>query len=195
VSLRRPISVRLLRSALCACLIGLGLVVAVPAAPASACSCALGSIADSAAGGEVIFRGTVAEKSAPDEGLITYTFAVDEIFRGPAESTAQVRSASSGSACGMEHVSEGDDLLVFTYLVKGQEGLFSSLCSGNQAANDSALRQVERVTGPGRSPDPGGVRIDADEDAQPFIPYWSMALIGAGGVVLLMLVRRIVRRR
>ena len=162
------------------------LVLAVPAPPASACSCATGTFEDHAEGGDVIFRGAVVDTSEQDNGMVTYTFDVDEVFQGGTGATTEIRSAKSGAACGLEYVEIGDDLLVFAYpLDEPRDALGSGLCGGTQDATPRVLRQIEAVTGPGQPPDPGSTRIDDDEAAQPFIPYRVMATIGFGAVGLL----------
>jgi hypothetical protein len=189
----------LLRLLLGASLAAFGLVAIAPVGPASACSCAMVPVADRVAVGDPIFRGTVTDVGTSVGGTTTYTFRVDEVFQGTAARTTPVRSRN---VCGFESVEEGDDLLVLTYRVKGQEALYSGLCSGTRGASPAALREIEAVTGPGRppaattAPAPSTAPITASAGpAGRALPFWGIAAIAGGAVMLLGLVTGLRRAR
>jgi hypothetical protein len=174
-----------LRAAVATLLLGGGLVLFTPAGPAAACSCALVSLDERLRGPGLVFRGTVVDISGPEDGSTTYTFAVEEVFKGRASATTEVRS---GTACGLERIGVGNDLVVFAYRDRNHpEELFSGLCSGTARATYNLVRNVEALTGAGHAPEAAGQRTEHDEPADPFIPYWAMVALAVGAVGLLAL--------
>ena len=160
------------------------LVLAAPAPPASACSCAVQSRGEHVANASAIFVGTLVDRSA-DERMVDYTFGVEEVFKGSVTSTTRVTTAADGAACGLPDLTEDDDYLVFA--AREDDALMVSLCGGTVGVGPTPIEQVERVTGQGVAPEPSGPAIQDDE---PFIPYWAMAAIGLGAVGLMVLALR-----
>ena len=107
---------------------------------ASACSCAAATDAELVDAVDVIFRGTVINyefiEDADGDGEwssgdpATFTFAVDEVFKGTATETQRVLSPVSGASCGLEIAHEGE------FIVLAQSALWEgpSLAEGELAA-------------------------------------------------------------
>ena len=97
-----------LRITLTALVLGAGLTL-VGSAPAFACSCAMQSVAEHADGADVVFAGTLTDADVAGSLFngeeSTYTFEVDAVYAGDPAQFAQVATASSGSACGLEGLS------------------------------------------------------------------------------------------
>ena len=152
------------------------LVLAAPAPPASACSCVVQSRAEHVDNASALFVGTLAERDQ-DGQSVTYTFDVHEVFKGSVTRTTQVWTGAQESACGRPDLTKGEDFLVFANASGESDRLSISLCDGTVGVGPTPIEQVERLTGQGVAPEPGGPAIEDDE---PFIPYWAMAGIGAG---------------
>jgi hypothetical protein len=107
---------------------------------AVACSCALVSDAELVDVVDVIFRGTVIDYQYiedPDgDGTVssldpaTFTFAVEEVYKGNATETQRVLSPVDGASCGLEIPDEGE------FIVFAQSGLYDGpdLAEGELAA-------------------------------------------------------------
>jgi hypothetical protein len=176
----------LLRAAVATLLLAGGLVLFTPAGPVAACSCASERLEDQIATRDVIFRGTVVDRTDRGAGSYDYTFDVSEVFRGRAGARTVVRAASDVAVCGLEGVEMGEDFLVFAYAGKQpDEGLSTGVCSGTQETSGHVLRKVEEIAGPGRAPSGVTPRNGSEAPADPFIPYWAMVAVAGGTVGLL----------
>ncbi len=112
------------------------LVIVVPALPAHACSCAYGDPRERLAEADGAFIGTLVSQTEteppdPDEPISsgrdnTYTFTVEEVFKGDIGETIEVHAPADGASCGLEMgIGQQDGL--FLYM---EDGLWrSSLCS------------------------------------------------------------------
>jgi hypothetical protein len=117
--------------------LGIALITLVPALPALACSCAYGDPRERLAEADGAFIGTLVsqtETDPPEPGEPvssdrdnTYTFTVEEVFKGDIGDTVEVHAPADGASCGLE-MHPGDTDGLFLYL--DEEGLWnSSLCS------------------------------------------------------------------
>lgn len=107
---------------------------------AVACSCAQATDAELVDVVDVIFRGTVIDYEYiedPDgDGTVssldpaTFTFAVDEVFKGSAVESQRVLSPVAGASCGLEIPDEGE------FIVFAQSSLYEApaLAEGELAA-------------------------------------------------------------
>jgi hypothetical protein len=148
-----------LRLLLAGLLAAVGLVALTPSA-SYACSCAAGTPSVYVDWSDVVFVGTLTAIEPPPQRRImssmdpnTYTFEVVQVLDGEVDSTAEVRSAMSGSSCGLERMQVGRDYVVFAG--HHQAALVSGLCSGTRPASTAYVERVEQVTGVGapRAPD------------------------------------------
>lgn len=116
---------------------------------AVACSCAQVTDAELVDVVDVIFRGTVIDyqyaNDADGDGIsssldpATFTFAVEEVYKGNATETQRVLSPGSGASCGLEIPNEGE-FIVFAQsalwdgpaLAEGE--LAAYLCDGTRLA-------------------------------------------------------------
>ena len=116
----------------------------LPVQQALACSCAGGTIEESAAMADAVFTGTVVNQepvrlepvgalaaTAPmpaGMGQIVYTFSVDGVAKGEIAEQAQVLSGGDGASCGMSFGMKERWLVFATW-----DGAIHStgLCSGN----------------------------------------------------------------
>lgn len=133
-------------------------VVMIAAAPAHACSCAMGETADHVGWADRVFTGEVLEVQMPGVGSdgvqssadpVRILIAVDEVFKGelPAETT--VVTAASGASCGLEPLpAEGESWLWFA--AESERGrLGVGLCGGSSPVDERTVAEVVAVTGPG----------------------------------------------
>ena len=128
---------RLLRALLAAVATAAALV-AVPGAPAYACSCVGGDTRDFVGWADLVVAGTVADQDGDGpfgDGTATYTVEVDTVYEGSATATTEVVSAGSGSACGLEGIEMGTRYVVFASR-EGDGELSTNLCGGTAPASD-----------------------------------------------------------
>ncbi len=148
---------RLLRALLAAVAAAVALV-AVPGAPAYACSC-VGDTRDFVGWADVVVVGTVVgrhgEGNFLGDGTVTYTVEVDTVYEGDATSSTEVVSSGSGAACGLEGIEVGTRYVVFASHERDGE-LWASLCGGTAPASDRMVGKVQEVLGEGEPPAPGG---------------------------------------
>lgn len=123
--------------------------VAIPAARADACSCALLSAPEMLDNHEAAFVGTLIDRSdavAQDANFgptVIFTFEVEQWLKGDLGETMAVQSASDGAACGFE-IPVGERAAIFLY--RQGTGWGSGLCSTLSA--EVALAAMEPlVTG------------------------------------------------
>ncbi len=174
------------RAVLAVLLLAGALVLFSPVAPATACSCAPLTRADHVDIASAIFVGTLVEREEGDR-TIAYAFEVEEVFKGSVTSTTRVTTAADGAACGLSDLTEGEDYLVFANAGREDKALMVSLCGGTIGDGPTPIEQVERLTGQGVAPEPGGPAIDDDE---PFILFWALAGVGLGAVGLMLVLWR-----
>jgi len=193
-----------MRALLAGLLLAVGLVVAGPSGTAVACSCARLAPEVHAEGATSVFAGELVHRERG--GGIAYDFRVDEVLKGHPGGSTRVWSGASEASCGLTDLTVGSDYLVFTQQAgNGRE--YVGLCGGTKPLSERAVQRVERVTGPGTAPSaaapavtspgprgaPDGVPTDRDQPAEPFVPYWAMAVAASGALALLALL--LARRR
>jgi hypothetical protein len=183
-----------LRITLTALVLGAGLAL-VGSAPAFACSCAMQSVAEHADGADVVFAGTLTDADEASSLLSgeesTYTFVVDAVYAGDPAPFAQVATASSGSACGLEGLSVGERYVVFAYAAD-RDGLSASLCGGTGPATPKVERILDRVLGAPVLPDlTGGQGAGPPPPLPSLVTPWAWV---AGLVALVGPIRWLARR-
>lgn len=188
----RQNSVHVLRSLLVALLAALALsagATTVAPPPASACSCARGTVDDQARWADVVFSGELVGRRT-DGHDVRYTFDVTEVYDGVATPSTDVVTAGGGQ-CGTVGLREGRDYVVFAH--GGEEGLTTGLCSGTRKAASSYVDRVEAALGAGeppvadRSEGAGGPPATSDgwEGSGPLVAVAGVAgllILGALGV-------------
>ncbi len=200
---RRHKVMRLLRLILLTVVVSSGMLVTAGAGPASACSCAYEHTPELVEGADEIFSGTLVSMADPPQhdvmsstDPITYTVAVDAVYRGDVGITAVFGSPMSGASCGLEGMVVDRRYVVFVS-TDGSERT-ASLCGGTAPATPGLVNDVERLTGALAHPT---VTVDGtaagagpwlpanrdDEPAQAAIATWTisigiigLALLGAG---------------
>jgi len=150
----------------------------LPARGAWACSCAAPATADAARSADVVLVATVVAASGrgpwsrDDAGR--YELAVTRVLKGAAPERTEVRedprSCGLGMRLGREHV-------VFADTRDGR--LVSSTCAGTALAASGLVADVERVTGPGQAPAPGGDTRGGDT-------AWLWPVFGGAALALLL---------
>lgn len=108
------------------------------AGTASACSCVPFTKAQLVENATAIFTGTVTGASAPfwpigtcarsSADAVTYTVAVETVYKGDVAKTVTVRTAASGASCGYEFQA-GKRYTVFA--TGTRDSLETNLCRGN----------------------------------------------------------------
>lgn len=143
-----------LRITLTALVVGAALTL-VGSAPAFACSCAMQAVAEHADDADVVFAGTLTDADVAGSLFngeeSTYTFEVDAVYAGDPAQFAQVATASSGSACGLEGLSVGQRYVVFANT--GDDGLNANLCGGTGPATPKLEGALDDVVGAPVQPD------------------------------------------
>ncbi len=169
------------------------------AGPALACSCAYQRTGEFAAAADEIFTGTLkAMTEPPRTGVvsstdpITYTVAVDAVYRGDVGSVALFESAMSGASCGLEGMTVDRRYLVFVS-TDGSERAATS-CGGTAPATPGRVDAIERLTGAPAEPAVGpdattsraadGARSEVDSGLKA-VPAWTIVTAGIGAAVLL----------
>jgi MYXO-CTERM domain-containing protein len=177
------------------------------AAPAQACSCAMGSVDDRLERADAVFTGEIVERSngliyeegQPSSlGRFVYTIEVDRVYKGEVDEVQQVVAGTSGAACGVVFPKSGP-ILVF-----GNEGpgiatgrvedgqLSTGLCDGSRTSVTVPVALGEGAappTGAGYLSTATTTEPDADM-GQSVVSPWAIgvgaaALAGVVGVVLL----------
>jgi hypothetical protein len=174
------------RAAVVVAILSGGAVLASPAGPACACSCAISTEAEAAQRADVVFLGTVVEIDKPFavsfEGSgdpVTVTFAVTDVYKGGVPANAQIQTERLGISCGYVFAA-GARYLVYASI--DETGTWrTSLCSGNRQ-----LAAGESVPLGGHAPGPWINR--------PSSRPWLLALGGAA-VLLVIAVALMARRR
>ena len=169
------------------------LVLAV-ASPAAACDCVGGSPAQHTRWADVVVGGAL--ERGPADGFhqdaVTYSFAVEQVFKGEAGPTLTVASEGSGAACGLERMVEGATYVVFATHedIMGDEGdrLWAHLCGGTARATDGLVAAVERETGEARPPDPAlpdpGAAGGVERLVQEVVTWRTLGVVGLAVALL-----------
>ncbi len=155
------------------------------ASVAAACSCAERTTAEHAADADLVARVIVEkvqipEMGATDEQLATYTLRPTHVWKGDVVSQFKVSSEPTGAACGLEGITEGQDLVVFAK--QSEERWSANLCGGTAVASEALVAELLEVVGP-------GVAVDAALGDEPGEWVWPTvtavaALVVLGGVIL-----------
>ncbi|CAB4962781.1 unannotated protein [freshwater metagenome] len=170
------------------------------AGPALACSCAYQRTGEFAAAADEIFTGTLTAMTEPPRtGVvsstdpITYTVAVDVVYRGDVGSVAFFESAMSGASCGLEGMAVDRRYLVFV-TTDGSERAATS-CGGTAPATPGRVDAIERLTGAPAEPAVAtdattsraadGARSELDSGLEA-VPAWTIVTAGIGAAVLLL---------
>jgi len=169
------------------------------AGPALACSCAYQRTGEFAAAADEIFTGTLtAITEPPRTGVvsstdpITYTVAVDAVYRGDVGPVASFESAMSGASCGLEGMAVDRRYLVFVS-TDGPKRAATS-CGGTAPARPARVDAVERLTGAPADPATAvGARTsgaaagagDEVSSGQQAVPAWTIVVAGIGAAALL----------
>lgn len=152
---------------------------------ASACSCAIVSdVREAKQSSDAVFDGTVISKKSAiklfagaSADPVTWTFQVNEVWKGKVAPVLSVTSAESGDSCGYEF-QEGHRYVV--YARKTGETLDVSLCS--RTALYSAAGQDLAELGAGSVPP----QQPAAADSQSGSSIWWLLLIAAAAVLAAM---------
>ncbi|MGV8847565.1 hypothetical protein [Tessaracoccus sp.] len=119
---------------------------------AVACSCVEQTTAENAAGADLVARVTVERANIPESGatssqLAVYTMRPTHVWKGDVVSQFKVSSQASGASCGLEGITEGQDLLLFAQ--ESEEGWTAHLCGGTTVASEPLVAELLDVVGPG----------------------------------------------
>ena len=168
-----------------------GVVFLLPPRCALACSCAMppGS-QDALADSEAVFSGEVVAveqgtATATSPGYDRATLRVSEAWKGAGRGTLEVRTPSSGPACGY-HFEEGREYLVYAYT--GKQGLEVDSCGATESLSGAGADLA--ALGDGEKPQGGEVLTDTSGGVS------VRAMVGAAGLALaasLLVVVRLVR--
>lgn len=166
------------------------LLMTVGAAPASACSCAYAQPRQFVDGADEILAGTLVQVDQPSRGLfssssdpVSYTVAVDDVYRGTLGTEVEFESAQDGSSCGLEGMEVDRRYVVF--LQTDGETRTASLCGGTALATDRLESAVARLAGAPTQP-VGAPVGGARGDGPPWIAGAGvLATALVGGVLLL----------
>ena len=184
---RRPLPMtdRLVRSLIAMAFAGL--VSVVPVSTALACSCAQAGTAESLGFADVAFIGTAVAVEAPRPGdvistadPIHYSFAVDQVFKGPlTDAEIVATTALDGASCGTSFA-VNERWLVFATIAEGE--VWTGLCSGNIliVGGEEEQALLAELGTPIAEPEPS-----APAEAQPFeIPVTLIVAVAAAAVVV-----------
>ena len=132
--------------------------VVLPGTAAQACSCVMAGAAQQLEWADAVFTGEIVDKGAigsePVDDLVgssrTFTFNVDQVFKGKVDGTATVRTASNSAACGIDLPSSGDALVFASKSQGDDETLTTGLCSGTRTIKSGEA--IPAALGAGESP-------------------------------------------
>lgn len=166
---------------------------------AVACSCAQGGLEEHVEWATVVARVHVDEVDRPASefsgALVVYHVTASRLWKGEVPKRFSFVSAQHGASCGLEGVTEGQDLLLFALAGDGAPGrdaeaLTANLCGGTTVASEGLIAQLTGLVGEGTVP------VDTGEEPrnESAWPGWGMpaivaAVVAAGAAVFL------VRRR
>jgi hypothetical protein len=178
------------------------------APPAGACSCVARSDGEALATADAVFIGKVTGYDDPRTGpvfssadMVTWTFAVDEVFKGNVAAEQAVLSAAEDASCGLA-VSAGGYYMVFAEHADAaapaaaDRPLAAGLCGGTREAAPgeqppgfptATSVTAASVTATSVTTEPA----DVADEAAPVLPdddggwrRWVVPAIGVGGVVV-----------
>ncbi|MHA7963185.1 hypothetical protein ACX93W_03495 [Paenibacillus sp. CAU 1782] len=163
-------------------------ILAAPPERASACSCVVnGSVQETLANHDAVFEGIVTGKKRPSTIFssssadpVTWTFRVNEVWKGKVTSTLSVTSAESGASCGFEF-EEGKRYLV--YARDNGKSLDVSLCSRTVDFNSASADLTELGTGSTPPQQPA-----AADNASSFLWWIALAvaaLVAVAGAIII----------
>jgi len=186
------------RLLLTALLVAGGLVFVVPGR-AMACSCSSPPPFEKAVKqADAVFVGEVASSDPVDgrrrftgitvDGLVSYSFAVEEVVAGDVGSGVEVISHSSGATCGFPF-QEGNRYVVFAY--EGEGRLETNLCSRTEQINETVTFGGEIPVGETQA------RNSTDTETEAGLPtvLWVGAALIVLGALVVLLQRLLPRRR
>lgn len=132
------------------------------------CNCAEKSTAEHAADADLVARVIVERINMPVEGATdgqpaTYTLRPTYVWKSDVISQFKVNSEPIGAACGLEGITEGQDIVVFAK--KAEEAWSADLCGGTAPATTTLVAELLEVVGP-------GVAIDAVPGDRPGEWVW-----------------------
>jgi len=170
-----------------------GVLVFVVPGRAMACSCVPPPPFEKAVKqADAVFVGEVASSEPVDgmnsDGLVSYSFAVEEVVSGEVGTGVEVISHSSSATCGFPF-QEGDRYVVFADERDGR--LETYLCSRTEPINETVSFGGETPVGEPRAGTPTVVETEAGPPTALFV---GVTLIGLGALVVL-LQRLLPRRR
>lgn len=165
--------------------------VALSATQALACSC-IPSQPDPAAlkDATAVFSGTVAEiEPGVDIGFdtVTWTFAVDQVYKGEVGRSQDVRSPTQAAACGV--VFKGEKrYAVFAYENQGK--LVTNSCMNTRPMPEGKELKLDPIAA--FEPDPSAEEPDEDAGWDPFVvgAFGAVAVAGIVSVAALVTGRR-----
>ena len=165
-----------------------GAVFLLPPQCAHACTCAMppGS-QDALAASDAVFSGEVVAveqgtSTARSWGYDTATLRVSEAWKGAGRGTLQVRTPSSGAACGY-HFEEGREYLVYAY--NGKQGFEVDACGATEPLSGAGADLAS--LGEGEKPQSGEVLTDTSGGVSVGV------MVGAAGLALAASVLVVVR--
>lgn len=184
----------------------------ISAAPAAACSCMAVDDAGAFEAADVVFVGDLVDHQVeqPDDpttppGIATWTFAVDEVFKGEALEEQEVVSAASGVSCGLELPQQQVRALVFARrdvgeMATGENQLVADLCGGTREGGAPAafadlgeppkpLQGSDEVAGPGAE-EPTDDAADPSGGGVPVAAVAAGAAVAAAAIAGFVLLRR-----
>ena len=186
---------RLVRASLLVALVAPALVV-MGGTQALACSC-IPHPPDRAAlkDANAVFSGTMSEvEEGADIGFdrVTWTFAVDEVYKGDVAETQEVTSHTQSAACGLVFKEE-KKYVVFAYMEAG--GLETNSCLNTRPLADGTELKLEPIAAFEKTEGfgPGGTSDPAQDSGWDPLVIGSLAMVGLVGVMTLVVLAR--RRR
>lgn len=178
---------KILRAVLLVVLVAPALVV-VGASSAIACSC-IPQRPDKVAveDAEAVFTGTVTEvEPGVDIGFdkVTWTFAVEEVYKGNVGPIQDIRTHTQSAACGLTFT-ESKRYVVFAYsgdrsLTSDQKQLVTNLCMNTRPLAEGKDLKLETIATFEKMDgmDPRGAAVEPDESGG-----WDPLAVGAVGLV------------
>jgi len=139
---------RLLATLLLVCC---GVVATGAAASAAACPEKTPPVNQQTKRADAVFTGTIVERSEPGND-VTYTVAVDEIFKGNVGEQATVSTPARLKDCGLPALGTGDEYVIFA--TADGEQFTTTSDSGTTLATDAHVDKVQTLLGPPTSPVP-----------------------------------------
>ena len=136
--------------------------------PAAACDCATAEPAQSVAGADLVFEGTLLSREDVSGERVGYGFGVEETFAGDARDGV-VESYPYGAGCGLEGMEVGQVYVVFA--TRGPHDVAeANLCGGTARATPALVAAVETaVDAETAAPARSGV-LPGDTPSKPPVP-------------------------